>query len=1172
MARDLAGDQDSPDVALVADNLAKCLFDLAHYEDSLRLREELSEMLARTAGFGDPGAVTREMREIASCLGALGRPSEALSRCEQALALHEESAAAGDEGARAALLGVMAQCLDVLERRDEALERRAQALACARSVCQGRDDPRLVDALLGSGWSFAAGGRHTEALRFYEEGAAMALRVAGGRDGTQVAQARMGLGGCLVQLGRPGEGMPHLREALAMWRRLFDGRDHPDLARALSQFATAVNVAGDCDEARARYEEALAMRRRVLAGREDVDLAANLTNLGLCLMALGRVDDALPMFEEAIAMHRRMGGATVRGICSNLNNLALCLRDLGRIPEALACVEQALALARTAVGEYPGDVVPLRHNLAMLQGDSGHDREALASTEAVLATLRQRHGDADHPDLIPARMNLAVRLVNVGRGDDALEQSESALAMARRLYGDRAHPLVPEVLLVLGDCLRYLGRGTDAIPHYEAALAMQRQLFGPDHPLVPDLLSSLAGALHDVGRLDDARRRCEDACATIERVRERTRASSELRQAAFDRFKRAEVFERLQVLCVGAKDPAAAWEAAERSRARNLLDCMSQQHFDAIDVALTRAKVRGDVESAARLPRLRDEVRAVELESDRALHELAVLDDGPLGDGERGERREQWMARFRDASQRRRELLDECARRTGDVSPAGRTRSAAEVRAVLGEGEMLLQYTVTPAASFLYVLTAEGGVEAFDLPRAHAASTAEAATRRDGVVDSATEAARGRDPAGLPVDGREMQSPDLFAALIPEALWPRLQKARRVFVAAHRGLHAVAFEALVTSQREGRPVRWLDEGPPVAYVPSGSMLFWLRQRSREAHDDVTSLDLLAVGDPAAEAAAEVPQEGAFVLGVKEGGEAARAGLRPGDVIVAYDGRPVAHDKALRDAIGVVVAAIEDGKRTNEPVAVRIWRRGASVDLTAAPERLDVEVGMGAARAVSDAQVAGNDGFRRVVRAGEIERIGRLPPLVGARAETEAIERVFADRHASVRRLLGVEATEPAVFELAAKAKYLHLACHGIAEEYAGQSLGMLVLSQPRRVLPGDDGLLKLSDLFGAWRGRLASCRLVVLSACRTNVGPTLRDETPQALSIGFLFAGATAVVSSLWAVDDASTKELMTDFYGRILAGESDRLKALTEAKKALRAKYPDPFHWAPFLYMGAPE
>jgi CHAT domain-containing protein len=46
----------------------------------------------------------------------------------------------------------------------------------------------------------------------------------------------------------------------------------------------------------------------------------------------------------------------------------------------------------------------------------------------------------------------------------------------------------------------------------------------------------------------------------------------------------------------------------------------------------------------------------------------------------------------------------------------------------------------------------------------------------------------------------------------------------------------------------------------------------------------------------------------------------------------------------------------------------------------------------------------------------------------------------------------------------------------------------------------------------------------------------------------------------------------MTDFYGRLRAGETEKLTAFTDAMKALRATYRDPFHWAPFLFLGAPE
>jgi CHAT domain-containing protein len=318
--------------------------------------------------------------------------------------------------------------------------------------------------------------------------------------------------------------------------------------------------------------------------------------------------------------------------------------------------------------------------------------------------------------------------------------------------------------------------------------------------------------------------------------------------------------------------------------------------------------------------------------------------------------------------------------------------------------------------------------------------------------------------------------------------------------------------------------------------------------------------------------AELPEAGVLVLAVDDAGEGARAGLRSGDVLVRYDDRDLTDDRVLRDVTAAVASAVENGTRPRAPVSLTIWRRGVQSVLSIAPGLLGIQAGRGGARAAFTASLDGARRLERSSRSGDLERIARLPALTGARAETEAVAAVFAAQGLKVRTLLGEQATEPAIFELAPKARFVHFACHGIAEEYAGQSLSMLVLSQPERVLPGDDGLLKVGDLLGAWRGRLSACRLVVLSACRTNVAKTLRDESPQALPIGLLFAGVPSVISSLWAVDDASTKELMTDFYGRLLAGETDRLAAFTKAKQALRRQNPDPFRWAPFLYLGAPD
>ena len=147
---------------------------------------------------------------------------------------------------------------------------------------------------------------------------------------------------------------------------------------------------------------------------------------------------------------------------------------------------------------------------------------------------------------------------------------------------------------------------------------------------------------------------------------------------------------------------------------------------------------------------------------------------------------------------------------------------------------------------------------------------------------------------------------------------------------------------------------------------------------------------------------------------------------------------------------------------------------------------------------------------------------------------------------------------------------MHLAAHGIAEPLGGQSLSMVVLADPQPNTTGEDGLLRLGEIYRR-RGTLDGAEMVVLSACRTAVGPQARDDGPEALPLGFLVAGASSVISTLWSIDDRSTALLMGDFYERLLAGETDRLAAFTAARRALREAYPDPFHWAAFRYMGAP-
>ncbi|WP_293214283.1 MULTISPECIES: CHAT domain-containing tetratricopeptide repeat protein [unclassified Microcoleus] len=112
-------------------------------------------------------------------------------------------------------------------------------------------------------------------------------------------------------------------------------------------------------------------------------------------------------------------------------------------------------------------------------------------------------------------------------------------------------------------------------------------------------------------------------------------------------------------------------------------------------------------------------------------------------------------------------------------------------------------------------------------------------------------------------------------------------------------------------------------------------------------------------------------------------------------------------------------------------------------------------------------------------------------------------------------------------------------------------------SNPNRYQPLENGnildldkCLTLADIFAL---DFRECRLVVLSACETGISDfkSISDEYIS-LPSGFLVAGSSSVVPTLWAVNDLSTSLLMIEFYQNLKAGLSVAL-ALNKAQLWLR-------------------
>jgi len=217
--------------------------------------------------------------------------------------------------------------------------------------------------------------------------------------------------------------------------------------------------------------------------------------------------------------------------------------------------------------------------------------------------------------------------------------------------------------------------------------------------------------------------------------------------------------------------------------------------------------------------------------------------------------------------------------------------------------------------------------------------------------------------------------------------------------------------------------------------------------------------------------------------------------------------------------------------------------------------------------VGEVLVVGNPTMPSVaVEIGETPT--QLQPLPGAEREAKDIAQFL-----NVQPLIGDRATRAAVVRQMPQARIIHLATHGLLDDFKGQGIpgayrqvGGAIALAPDGTGKRNDGLLTANEILDL----NLSAELVVLSACDTGRGEITGDGV-IGLSRSLIVAGVPSVVVSLWAVDDDSTAFLMSEFY-RNLEETGDKAQSLRQAMLATKEKYPQPQDWAAFTLMGESE
>ncbi len=584
----------------------------------------------------------------------------------------------------------------------------------------------------------------------------------------------------LYAMACAGSNLGRAQEALALFRSL--GRER-EAGRALNDLGRLHRAQGDSKQALAAYREALALNRRL---GEAWAQAVTLQGLGMVYRSSGQTGKAIDHYEEALALWRQLGDRL--GEARTLATLGDLYQSVGDPQRALDHLEPALALF--ASNGQPREEASALTSLGDALSRKGEGPKAVAALERALSIERQS-GDREGE----ARTLNDLGWVYILRQD--WRHVRDSFSRARALYGqagDRPAEAVAIANVAWADA--EAGRLQAAIAGYGEALPLLAA-FG-DRDAEASALLGLARARQGSGDFSGAQAAVEQGIDRVESLRGAS-ASSDLRAAFLASKQQLYAFEVDLLMERHRRQPGAGWDAralaaAERARARGLLDLLAESGADlrsGVDPALLARADAAD-RRVNEADRLRSQNRSPEAE-------LALRQ--ALAEADRAQ------TELRLASPAYAALTQPHSLSVPEIQ-----------RQVLDGGTLLLEYHLGRERSYLWAVTANG-LAAYELPRR--AEIEDAARRgyellersRETLAQRPAEAALAdlsnlllRPAAGLLEGRRLLIVPDGALHYLPFAVLPAPGTSEPL-VASHEVVVSPSASALAVARRElaGRP-------------------------------------------------------------------------------------------------------------------------------------------------------------------------------------------------------------------------------------------------------------------------------------------------------------------------------------------------------------------------------
>lgn len=583
------------------------------------------------------------------------------------------------------------------------------------------------------------------------------------------------------------EGRLAAEQAVSEGETLRARKTAASLPQALEKFGQAIALWRALDES---YETAVALYGRCLTHRMLGESPNAVTDCGDSAETMSGLGDN---YGEAVARTGR-GWAYIY---------------LGDVSRALADFNASLTIRRR-IDDRQGESLDLlgvgwAH---VLRDENGEALEYFQRSLRALDEVRDPRGR----NVRLGALGEVYRRTN--RPEQAIEYLTQALQLARASGNDRGSEA--EALTSIGWCHYTLGRLSQARDYFAEALPIRRAVGDRTGEAATTL-----GAAHverAQGNLYNARLNVEAALVIIESLRARV-GNRPLRLSFFamaqDYYEfYVDLLMQMHRLNPGRGFDAAALEASERARARNLLDLLNESGVDVrqgvpADLLERERSLRLRLNSAANYQRQLLSETYTAAQSAAAAREVEALSEA-LGEVE---------TRIRQVSPRYAELTQP------------QPLNAAQIQREMAGGDtLLLEYALGRERSFLWAVTSSS-LTAYELPGRQEIETA--ATRVRDLLTARNRAEAGETPERrhARVEAADAQYEEAAARLSQLLIAPAAAqlKSRRLMIVAPGVLQLIAFGALPEPQPTTGDPRPLILRHELVTLPSASTLAMLRR-------------------------------------------------------------------------------------------------------------------------------------------------------------------------------------------------------------------------------------------------------------------------------------------------------------------------------------------------------